>query len=151
MHKAEMKAPILVAASIILGPEDSEGVRRILIARRQFDARAEAGKWEFPGGKVEPLEHPELTVVREIKEELGLNVKVERIFDVASHVSESDLGPVHVILLCYLCSTTETQFQLLDASDAKWVTIQETDQFDFAIADHEPLRKLKAYFLGQSS
>lgn len=136
---------ILAAAGIIQSPLGSES--RLLLACRNLDASHEAGKWEFPGGKVEPLEHPEATLVREIKEELDLEISVERIFDVASHVFETSNGPVHIILLCYLCRAKSESFKMLDVSDARWVRPSELNQFNYATADIGTVAKLRD-FLG---
>ena len=61
---------IHVVAAVIT---DARG--RILLARRT-DGRDLAGLWEFPGGKCEPGESPEQALVRELQEELGINVQV---------------------------------------------------------------------------
>lgn len=74
--------PILVVAAVIRQISDPSG--RVLIVRRG-PAQSGAGDWEFPGGKVEPGELPEQALVREIKEELGIEICVnaqvgERVF-----------------------------------------------------------------------
>lgn len=152
MHKASNSdiKPLLVAAAIILHEDTSEkdtlGKTKILIAQRKLDAAAGAGKWEFPGGKVDPFEHPEVTVVREIEEELDLKITVDRIFDVASHLYDHPTkGPGQIILLCYLCKAESLDFKLLDVADAKWITSRELDQFEFAEADISTVAKLRDY------
>ena len=146
--RADIK-PLLVAAAIILRNEPAAPAgttTKILIAQRKADASAEGGKWEFPGGKVDPFEHPEATVVREIKEELDLDITVDRIFDVASHVYDHPTkGPGQIILICYLCGADSADFKLLDVADAKWVTVHELDRFQFAEADIGTVAKLKSY------
>ena len=70
--------PLLVTAAII----EHEG--KILLAKRKPDAPYPL-MWEFPGGKLEPLEDPRDCIVREVLEELGIDVKVERVYDVIYH------------------------------------------------------------------
>jgi 8-oxo-dGTP diphosphatase len=90
------KYPLLVTAAIL----QKEG--KVLIAQRKHDSKFEAGRWEFPGGKVEFMEHPEACLVREIREELNIEIEIDRFFALNSHVyrGETDL---HVVLLAYLC------------------------------------------------
>ena len=57
---------------------------RILMSRRRAD-QAMPNLWEFPGGKVEPGEHPEAALVRELREELGCGIEVDRIHEVVFH------------------------------------------------------------------
>ena len=75
-----IRPPVNVTAAIILR-ETPEGTR-VLLARRKLDTLLEPGKWEFPGGKLEPLEHPKACLKREISEELGLEIEVGEIFSV---------------------------------------------------------------------
>ena len=63
-----MKILLVVACALI----DGDG--RVLIAQRP-EGKAMAGLWEFPGGKMEPGERPEETLIRELSEELGITVK----------------------------------------------------------------------------
>lgn len=65
-----MSDALVVAAAIV---DDLESPRRLLAARRSAPA-ALAGRWEFPGGKVEPDERPEDALRREIREELGVEI-----------------------------------------------------------------------------
>ena len=120
----------------------------MLVARRKLDTLLEPGKWEFPGGKLEPLEHPEACLVREIREELSLEIEVGEIFDVASHIYESAQGPVHILLLCYLCKTDQAEFKLLEVSDARWVEAAQLPDFDYAAADIATVKKLIKYLEG---
>ena len=138
---SESEKPLVVTAAIILDRDD-----RILLAQRQPDAKAEASKWEFPGGKVEAFEHPEDALRREIKEELDLEIQIESIFDVSSHVFAIAGGRRHIVLLCYMCRVNETEFKLLDAADARWIDSDDLDQFDFAAPDVPVVKKLKAWF-----
>lgn len=153
MRKSTSVKPINVASAIIL--RETPNGTRVLVARRKLDALLEPGKWEFPGGKLEPLEHPEACLVREIREELNLEIDVGEIFDVASHIYQSAQpsaqGPIHIILLCYLCRTEQEDFQLLDVSDARWVDSTELSSFEYAAADVATVAKLVKYLNRRTS
>ncbi len=131
---------MLVSAAVIFERSDGE---KFLIAKRRKNDRIEAGKWEFPGGKVEFGEHPEACLIREIKEELNLDVEVTGFLDIASHVYPVH-PPLHVILVCYLCRLTGGELKHLAVADAKWITTKEIGHYEFAVADLplvESLRK----------
>lgn len=115
---------LVVTAAII----EEDG--RYFIAQRKKDAH-QGLKWEFPGGKVEKGESPEVCLQRELREELNLSVEVEDIYQVVSH----NYGEKHIILLCYLCRITGGEPECLDCSDYRWVTPDEMGQFEFAPAD----------------
>lgn len=128
--------PVLVTAAII------RDQNRILIAQRKADSLVAAGKWEFPGGKVEHGEHPETCLIREIKEELDLEIEVERLFDVASHVYQTPKGPLHIVLICYFCKRVAGQARKVDVQDVRWVTLNELPSFVYAEADVPLVNKL---------
>ncbi|AGL01741.1 8-oxo-dGTP diphosphatase MutT [Desulfoscipio gibsoniae] len=115
---------IVVTAAIIKHRD------RVLIAQRKENVH-QALKWEFPGGKLEAGESPEQCLVREIREELGLTINVQKIFEVVSHI----YGERHIILLCYLCRLIGGSAQTRDCHDFRWVEINELYFYDFAEAD----------------
>ncbi|MBV9051843.1 MAG: (deoxy)nucleoside triphosphate pyrophosphohydrolase [Hyphomicrobiales bacterium] len=88
--------PILLVVACAL--VDADG--RVLIAERPA-GKALAGLWEFPGGKLEPNEEPETSLVRELKEELGIVVETSCLAPLtfASHRYES----FHLVMLLYVC------------------------------------------------
>lgn len=131
------KAPLLVAAALIRKAD------KILLAQRKWDDINGPGKWEFPGGKVDFGEHPEECIRREIKEELNIDIKVDSLFGLSSHIYKSNSKEVHIILLCYLCGYISGELKCLDAEDAKWVDPSEIAKFDLADAD-KPLLPLIA-------
>lgn len=98
-----------------------------------------AGFWEFPGGKIEPGETGEQAVVREIREEMGATVAVERSVAVVGY----DYPEFHVTLHCYLCHVAEGKLELLEHSDAKWLTRTELDSVKWLGADIEVLEAIK--------
>ncbi len=101
----------VVAAALI----DPSG--RILLQKRR-QGRAMAGLWEFPGGKVEPFETPEAALVRELQEELGIQVDPGAL--VPACFASAPLGEAHLILLLYHCRHWSGTPEPLDAADLKW-------------------------------
>ncbi|MBU7006740.1 8-oxo-dGTP diphosphatase MutT [Phosphitispora fastidiosa] len=122
---------LVVTAAII------ENNGKFLIAQRKKGSH-QGMKWEFPGGKVEQGEDPEACLIREIKEELDINVEVGDIFKVVSHIYEDR----QVILLCYLCSLKGGQPSCIDCQDWKWADPEEMMGYEFAPADIPVVRKL---------
>ncbi|SRR5579885_1191028 len=118
---------VLVAACALV---DSDG--RILIAQRP-SGKVMAGLWEFPGGKVEPGERPEDTLIRELKEELGITVKEPCLapFAFASH-SYTDF---HLLMPLYLCRRWEGSVQQLEHSALKWVRPRDLGSYPMPPAD----------------
>lgn len=101
-----------------------------------LNAAVEAGKWEFPGGKVEHGEHPEDCLKREIREELNLQIEITKLIGLSSHVYERPgKEPLHVVLLGYLCCLNGGELKKLGVEDVRWVDLEEMESLDFAAAD----------------
>ena len=94
--------------------------------------------WEFPGGKVEPGEMPEETVVREIQEELSVKIAVDQYFMSV----EYDYPLFHLSMDCFLCHVTEGQITLLEHEAARWLRRDELNQVRWLPADEEIIEKL---------
>lgn len=126
---------LLVAACALIDPD-----RRILIARRP-EGKPMAGLWEFPGGKVEPGERPETTVVRELKEELGIGVKEGCLlpFVFASHGYEDK----HVLMPLYLCRDWTGIPQPLEGQGLAWVRAAQLKDYPMPEADLPLLAPLR--------
>lgn len=90
-----------------------------------------AGLWEFPGGKIESGESPEAALSREIQEELGIAIDIER--HLLTYVCGYDFGDVE--LSTYLCRADKDTFQLTDHDATKWVTHEQARELDWALAD----------------
>jgi 8-oxo-dGTP diphosphatase len=118
---------IHVAAAVIRGADG-----RILIARRADDQH-QGGLWEFPGGKVEPGETPEQTIVRELREELSVRVTEACLAPLtfASH----DYGEFHILLPLFVCRRWEGRPEPREAQQIKWVRANRLRDFPMPPAD----------------
>ena len=76
------------------------------------------GGWEFPGGKLEPGETPQQALAREIKEELGAEIRVGEWI----HTIEYDYPAFHLSMDCFWCEVSKGNLVLLEAEDARWLT-----------------------------
>lgn len=102
----------------------------IFIQKRQAKGLM-AGLWEFPGGKVEKNEEMEAALHREIQEELAISIKNIRPFMNFKHAYTKYLVDLH----CYLADFDQGEIELKAASDGKWVSLKELDQFTFPAAN----------------
>jgi 8-oxo-dGTP diphosphatase len=89
------------------------------------------GKWEFPGGKVEPGESPTTALAREIAEELGLKIQVERLLANGT----ASVGARVIALDVYAASITAGSVSLREHAQIAWVTADELPHYDWAEAD----------------
>jgi 8-oxo-dGTP diphosphatase len=115
---------ILVTAAII-----NKG-SKILIARRS-PKKHMGGYWEFPGGKIEDGETPEVCLKRELEEELGIIVKVGDFF----MENEHNYGEKRILLKAYFCELISGNIILNDHDQIEWVEKSEFHNYDFAPAD----------------
>ncbi|MFZ5672970.1 MAG: (deoxy)nucleoside triphosphate pyrophosphohydrolase [Pseudomonadota bacterium] len=106
--------PLVLVAAVAL--VDADG--RVLIARRP-DGKPMAGMWEFPGGKVEAGERPELALIRELKEELDIDVTETCLAPLtfASHAYEK----FHLLMPLYVCRRWKGMVTALEGQELKWV------------------------------
>lgn len=119
---------------------------KILIAQRGHDD-ALAGFWEFPGGKVEEGESHEQSLVREMREEFGIDVEVDKFF--ASSLFPYERGTIR--LLGYFCRWLAGELVPHVHSDYVWVATSELDDYTFAPADRPLVEKLRREFTDPNS
>jgi len=136
---ADGSRPLLLVAACAL--IDSDG--RVLLARRP-EGKAMAGLWEFPGGKLQPGETPEAALVRELKEELGIDVASNCLapFAFASHPYER----FHLLMPLFLCRRWRGLPQGSEGQALAWVRPQELADYAMPPADR-PLVPLLRDFL----
>ena len=118
---------VLVAACALIDPDG-----RVLIAQRPADKQM-GGLWEFPGGKMEPGEYPEQTLIRELREELGIEVKQACLapFSFASHSYEA----FHLLMPLYVCRRWEGTPHAKEHAELKWVRPKELANYPMPPAD----------------
>lgn len=110
---------------------------KVFIAERGYGEFK--GKWEFPGGKIEPGETGEEAIVREVKEELKSDIEVEQFFYEINDKHEDRVFNVKF----YICRLVKGDLVLTEHLNSKWVEPKEIIASDFMEADKEILDKLK--------
>lgn len=121
-----MKTVLVSAVALI----DRDG--RVLLAQRP-EGKALAGLWEFPGGKVEPGETPEVALIRELDEELGIGTWQSCLAPLtfASH-SYDDF---HLLMPLYACRKWEGIVQSREGQALKWVRPNDMRNYPMPPAD----------------
>lgn len=95
--------------------------------------------WEFPGGKIEEGETPEECLKREIKEELKVDINIDKYLCTV----EYDYPNFHLKMECFICSLIDSHLELIEAEDAKFITKDQLDNIDFLLADLLVVKELK--------
>ena len=104
--------------------------------------RALEGKWEFPGGKIEPNETQEQAIFREIKEELKSKIEVIKYIGVSNYDYTELEKPFSITMYAYLCKLISGNLELTEHISSKWCSVDEMMQMDFATADILFLKKV---------
>ena len=127
-----MREHKLVVAGLIVADD-----RRVLIAQRRADQKL-ALRWEFPGGKLERGEAPGDAVARELREELGVDVAVGRVWDVLFHAyPEFDL-----VMLVYACQIVRGEPRPVEVAQVAWVAAKDLPSWDILEADRPLVDRL---------
>jgi 8-oxo-dGTP diphosphatase len=121
---------LLVVAVALIDADD-----RILVAQRP-PGKQLAGLWEFPGGKVDPGERPEAALIRELREELGIEVKEACLAPLtfASHAYED----FHLLMPLYVCRRWQGLVAPREGQTLKWLRARQLRDIPMPPAD-EPL------------
>lgn len=130
VYPAESKPLILVVACALV---DTDG--RVLIARRP-EGKSMAGLWEFPGGKVEPGETPEEALIREIREELTIEVCKPCLAPLSFASHEYD--EFHLLMPLFMCRNWEGEIVPVEAQELAWARPNRLRGYPMPPAD-EPL------------
>ena len=120
--------PIILVAAVALVDDEN----RVLIAQRP-EGKSMAGLWEFPGGKVESGETPEAALIRELKEELAIDVTEACLapFTFASHLYEK----FHLLMPLYVCRRWHGIPRPIEGQTLKWVRANRLSDYEMPPAD----------------
>jgi mutator protein MutT len=131
--KPETRNQIEVSAGLIFRSG------KLLITQRHQNAHL-GGLWEFPGGKREPNETFEECLVRELREEIGIEVEVGELLESITHTYPEKT----VSLKFFRCRWKQNEPKPIDCLDLKWVTAVELQNYEFPAADAKLLEMLQS-------
>ena len=135
MQITDHKNLVIVASIAIIDAND-----QILIAKRP-NKKHLSGFWEFPGGKVEKGESPEYALIREVKEELNIDINNKCIAPLT--FSEFDYEKFHLLLLLYVCRRWEGEPMSMEKNEIKWVKVNTLRQYKMPPADDSLIYSLQ--------
>lgn len=128
---------LIVAAAMI------DDVGRVLVQKRPA-GKPLAGLWEFPGGKIEPGESPEAALVRELFEELGVDVSAEELMPFT--FSTTVVDGVHLVLMLYVVRRWAGTVTPLAAEALDWCAISDLANLKMPPADVPLVERLQAAY-----
>jgi len=118
--------PLIVVAAVV---RDGDRV----LACRRAPGKDAAGRWEFPGGKVESGESPEAALAREIAEELGVRIHVGALLD---RTVTARAGGRAIDLACFDCRLDgDAPVASTDHDELRWMPVERLGELDWAEAD----------------
>ena len=139
MQITDHKNLVIVASIALIDAND-----QILIAKRP-NKKHLSGFWEFPGGKVEKGESPEYTLIREVKEELNIDINNKCIAPLT--FSEFEYKKFHLLLLLYVCRRWEGEPTSMEKNEIKWVKANTLRQYKMPPADDTLIYSLQDLLL----
>ena len=128
---------LLVAACALI---DRDG--RVLLARRP-QGKEHAGLWEFPGGKLAPDETPEAALIRELREELGIETDASCLAPIA--FASHGLGDLHLLMPLFLCRKWRGTPMPLEAQELKWAQRDTLLDYEMPPADRPLAAQLRDF------
>lgn len=128
----EKKRLVLGSAAVLMRPD-----KKVLLAKRP-EGKPYAGYWEFPGGKIEPGETPAQAIIREMKEELDINIPV----DVPQFIMDFEQdNPDHFLKLTFfLIPQWKNDPRPCEGQEITWTSIDEVDNYKRLPATLAPIR-----------
>ena len=126
---------LLVSAVALLDPDG-----RVLVQQRAHGPLK--GLWEFPGGKIEPGETPAVALVRELREELGIDVEAASLAPAA--FASEPLAERHLLLLLHICRQWRGEPRPIEAADLRWLHPAELHGLPMPAPDIPLIRLLEA-------
>lgn len=136
-HPANPPPPPPAVVEVVAGLIFRDG--RLLITQRPSDAHL-GGCWEFPGGKREADETPPSALQRELREELGVEVRVGEWIETVTHSYPGKTVRIEF----YRCALTSGEPRAIECAGVRWVKAVELDAFTFPAADARLLQRLKS-------
>lgn len=125
MKTVEVSAAVIVEDSCIFAARRGRGHLK--------------GGWEFPGGKLEAGETPEAAVLREVKEELDIEITVGELYETV----EYDYPEFHLKMYCFLCRIKSGEPVLKEHDASAWFTPETLDTVEWLPANLELIRRLR--------
>ena len=124
---------ISVAAAVIIHKN-----KVLCVQRGDNKLKYIANKYESPGGKIEEGETKKEAVIREIKEELDMNIQANELILTVKH----KYPDFHLTMHCFLCDCSSSELKLNEHIDFKWLALSELESLDWAEADIPVVNKL---------
>ena len=128
---------ISVSGAVIIRTNPATNKKEVFATQRGYGEYKDW--WEFPGGKIEAGESPEVCITREIKEELATQVRAEKVLGVV----EYDYPAFHLTMHCILCSIVSGKLELLEHENARWLTKETLKSVNWLPADELILDKVE--------
>jgi 8-oxo-dGTP diphosphatase len=139
-YNTAIKSEIEVTCALIMDGE------QVLVTQRS-EQMPHPLKWEFPGGKLHSGETPESCIVREIREELGIEISVWELLPTVKHTYGREI----IKLIPFVCRWVNGEIQAAEHCAYQWVHLDELETLDWLEADLEVVSLLKKKYLPNRS